>query len=208
MTAPMNAKERARRISAHSPKVGMAASEEQKRPRDVDSALLDHERALSIARSIAILKPGDESRREVVVALHVLGTTLIKAQHFALAHATYKEALSIIEPLALAQPGNNRYRRDLWYVKRNLGTIFSILGNDAEGMGQLSKALALKQELIAADPTDGGTAEDCRSLSSRSATLTGDRGESALRLKLTRVHSQLPSHSCSTTFRTRRHTTI
>lgn len=121
---------------------------------EFDEASAAHARALAVSTEAHGRWPGDAAQRRIGVSLARLGISLSGAGQYTEAMTAFNRAAAVIEPLALAEPVNVVYKRDLWTVLLNRGLTRLNSGGDARE--ELLRALQLKEWLAESDPRDTG----------------------------------------------------
>jgi tetratricopeptide (TPR) repeat protein len=84
--------------------------------------------------------------------LSSIGDMLAAADRTDEALAQYQESLAIIEKLALGDPGNPLWQRDLTLGENKLGDLFAAAGRWDEALSAYRKGLAIRARLVESDP--------------------------------------------------------
>ncbi|MEX0976108.1 MAG: protein kinase [Woeseia sp.] len=133
--------------------------------RDVAAAQSNYRRVLELAALRAAGYPGDGAEMGVAMSHITLGGALAQAGHLEAAFDNYSQAIDMIERLVAKLPANAFFRRELRLVYSWMGNLLggpaSINRGEADAALQYHrKALAIAEELQAADPASGYARHD------------------------------------------------
>jgi len=110
------------------------------------------------------LDRGDRTgRRQLSVALEVLGNIQFDSGDIVAAVAPYAECLALRRDILAADPQDLRALDDLSIALQNIGSAYTALGRHSEALGRFEEALALLQERVRRTPNYADANDDLAS---------------------------------------------
>jgi serine/threonine protein kinase/tetratricopeptide (TPR) repeat protein len=133
--------------------------------RDVPGALSHHRRALQLNESRAAEHPGDDAEFNVAMGHVIVGGDLAQLGDLTAAFDHYTRGIGTEERLVAKQPSNARFRRELRlsysWMGNLLGGPYAINRGDLDtALVYYRKAMAISEELLAADAASGYARHD------------------------------------------------
>jgi len=125
---------------------------------ELDRGLMDQ--AETRFRRVLILSPGDTNAREAYWARLGLGDIRLRRGDLSVAMADYREAQTIAQRLAEADPRNAGWQRDLSVSFSKIGDVQVAQGQLADALASFRAGLAIAQRLAEADPRNAGWQRD------------------------------------------------
>ncbi len=117
---------------------------------DVESALENHRKARAIAERIFRAKPKDASAGMALAGVDAnFASDLVKKGDRRGALASYKEALDIVQPLAVSSPN---YRRSVSLIYQRIGNVQMMDGDSAAAMKNYRARLEITERIALDDP--------------------------------------------------------
>ncbi len=125
---------------------------------DLAAALEIQRKAVAIDASLGAAVAADPRlQRQVMIDGMALAQLLEQAGDLAAARALYREGLDRTERLARADAGDLQAQKDLAWVTMRMGVLLARDGSPGEALVTLSRAAALFEPILAADPTNTNT---------------------------------------------------
>jgi len=133
--------------------------------RDVKGALQNYQRSRQLTEARAAGQPSDNAEMGMAMSHVIVGGAVAQLGDLESAFDHYSVGIEIEQGLVVKQPSNAMYRRELRLAYNWMGDLlggpFSInRGDPVAAMEYYEKALAISEELAAADPANGSARHD------------------------------------------------
>lgn len=122
---------------------------------EFEAAVPAYASALAVSEEAYRRWPDNAGRRRVGMSLTRLGVTLDGSGQPREAMLAFDRAAALLEPLALEEPVNVVYKRDVWLLLLRRGEARLARG-DGNALDELLRALQIKEWLAESDPSDTG----------------------------------------------------